>query len=384
MANKDYYEILGVSKNATDEEIKAAFKKMTKKYHPDLHATKTNEEKKAMEEKFKEINEAFAVLSNKQKRENYDRFGFADGPEFGGADGFSGFSGFSSQGFGGIDDILNSVFSGFGFSGGRSRQNRNEPGDDITLNLQISLEEAIFGIEKTIKFTKNVKCSSCNGTGAKNGSSYHKCSQCNGSGVVEDFKKTIFGSMKSQRQCPSCAGTGTIITDKCKDCKNGYIKKEVKLIVKVPAGIDNNQVLTYTGQGEPSLSGGPNGDVNVVISVNNNTQFTREGYDLRLRIPITYKEAALGAEVEISTFKGETCIFKVPKGTQSETTFRLKGKGIKYLRKEVKGDIYATVFVEVPKNLSKEQEKLLDELELKYTSKNIPKVDEYRKRNIKN
>lgn len=380
MANKNYYEILGVSKDATDEEIKTAFKKMTKKYHPDLHATKTEAEKKEMEEKFKEINEAFNVLSDKEKRANYDRFGSAEGPQFGSG---SGFGGFSTEGFGGLDDILNSVFSGFGFGGGQRRRSQQyqEPGKDIQLNLQISLEEAIFGVEKTLKFTKNVKCQSCQGTGAKNGTAYHKCSQCNGSGVVEEVRNTFLGQMKTQSTCPSCNGAGKIITEKCKECKSGYIKKEITLIVKVPAGINNNQILTYENQGEPSYSGGPNGDVNVIIAVNNNTQFVREGYDLRLRIPISFTQAALGSEVEIKTFRGDSCVFKIPKGTQSETTFRLKGKGIKYLGKETKGDIYATVYVEIPKSLSKEQEKTLQNFEETLVGKNIPKIEEYKKKN---
>ncbi len=374
---KDLYEILGVSRDATDADIKSAYRKLAKQYHPDLHAGKSEAEKKQIEEKFKEINHAYSVLSDPQKKSNYDNFGSEDGMGAGG----SGFQWSTSGGEGGIfEDILSGVFGG-GFGGFGSRRSSNQPmrGDDITSYLTITFQEAIFGCQKSVEISRDVKCSDCKGTGAANGTAFNTCPNCGGKGFTIEQQMSFFGQTQVQRTCSTCGGKGKIITEKCKICRGkGFVKIKTNITVKVPAGIDHNQVLTYRGEGQPGLNGGPSGDVNIVINVVNDTLFQREGYDLRLQVPITPIDAMLGATVKFNVLDGKTLTFDVPKGTQTGTIFRMKGKGIKYLRKESYGDLYVQVVIETPKSLTSEQKSLLEQFDKTLKSSQIPLISKFR------
>lgn len=357
MANKDYYELLGVSKNATDEEIKSAYKKMVMKYHPDRYATKPEAEKKQAEDKFKEINHAYDVLGDKQKRANYDQFGSEDG--MGAGFGGGGAGGFSNFG-GGFEDILNEMFFG---GGKRNRANMPVDGDDITIRLDLTFEEAIFGCEKTVKVYRTEKCSDCKGTGAADPSSVKTCPMCSGSGMVNMTQNTIFGRQTVRTTCTNCGGSGKIIGDKCKTCRgSGQVKRERSIPVTVPAGADNNQTITYYNEGESGRNGGSNGKLVIVLSVKPHPLFKRKGNDLYIDLPITIAEATLGGKVTVPTTKSPIS-YSIAAGTQSGTMFRLKGYGVKYLKKEQYGDLYVTVNVEIPTKLSKKQEKLLQEFE---------------------
>lgn len=373
--NKDLYEILGVSRDASDADIKNAYRKLAKQYHPDLHTGKTAAEKKEIEEKFKEINNAYSVLSDPQKKSNYDNFGSEDGM---GAGGFQ----WSTSGEGGIfEDILSGVFGG-GFGGGfGNRRNANQPmrGEDITTYLTITFQEAIYGCQKSVEITRDVKCSDCKGTGAANGTAMKTCSTCGGKGYTIAQQMSIFGQTQVQRTCSSCGGTGKIVTEKCKTCKGkGFVKIKTNINVKVPAGIDHNQVLTYRGEGQPGINGGPSGDVNIVVNVINETLFQRDGYDLRIQVPITPIDAMLGASVKFNILDGKTLTFDVPKSTQTGTVFRMKGKGIKYLRKEAYGDLYVQIVIETPKSLTSEQKSILQEFNKTLKNSQIPVITKFR------
>ena len=339
MAEKrDYYEILGVSKTATESEIKSAFRKKAKECHPDLHPGD-----KAKEAQFKELNEAAEILSDADKRAKYDQFGHAAfDPSMGGQDPFAG-GGFG--GFGDFGDILGQMFGGgFGGFGGGQTRNGPIPGDDLRYNLTISFEEAAFGIEKEITIPREETCETCGGTGQ-----------------VRTQQSTILGSFTSTRPCTACKGTGKVISDPCADCRGtGRVRKNLKKTVKIPAGIDNGQSLCLRGMGSAGHKGGPNGDLYVTISVRPHKQFTRKGFDLYLQMPISYTMAALGGSLTVPTLK-ESVKYQIPAGTQTGSTYRLREQGIQRLNASGKGDLLVTVNVEVPKHLTDEQKKLLEQ-----------------------
>ncbi len=348
MAEKrDFYEVLGLKKGASDDEIKRAYRKLAMKYHPDR-----NQGDKDAEEKFKEINEAYAVLSDPDKKSKYDRFGHA------GVDPNAGFGGGAYSGdFGGFDDIFNMFGGMFGGNRGGFSRRRNGPqrGRDIQKNLTITFEEAAFGVKKQIKLTKYVECKTCNGTGAAPGSEKKTCTTCGGTGEVMTSKQTPFGVFQTSSICPDCKGTGSIIDKPCPDCKGtGKVRKTVTIAVNVPAGVDNGSAITLRGQGEPGENGGPAGDLYIIIAVKPHSMYKRAGQDIQIEIPITFEQAALGDEIVVPTLEGKVK-YKVPAGTQPGTTFRLKGKGIVSPHSQRKGDLYVKVNLEVPTKLSGKQ-----------------------------
>ena len=358
---KDLYEVLGIKKGATEAEIKSAFRKLAVKYHPDK-----NKGDKAAEEKFKEINDAYSVLSDSDKKKKYDMFGHAGiDPNYnaGGAGGFGGFGGGAYQ-QGGFEDIFD-IFGGM-FGGGSTSQRartRNAPmkGKDLQKGLTITFEEAAFGTKKQIKLTKYVECKDCKGTGARKGTTPSACPTCSGSGGVRSVQRTPFGQFASVSPCPDCHGTGTKITDPCTLCNGtGRVKKTVTITVDIPAGVDNDSVISIRGQGEPGYNGGPAGNFYVIINIKPHEMFKRSGLDLYLDIPVTFEQAALGADIVVPTLK-EKVTYKVPAGTQHGTTFRLKGKGIQS-QKAGTGDLYVKVFLEVPTKLNQEQRKAIADM----------------------
>jgi len=352
---RDYYEILGVSKTATESEIKSAFRKKAKECHPDLHPGD-----KAKEAEFKELNEAAEVLSDADKRAKYDQYGHAAfDPSMGGQDPFGG-AGFG--GFGDFGDILGQMFGGgFGGFGGGQTRNGPIPGDDIRYNLTISFEEAAFGVEKEITIPREEICETCHGSGAKPGTEPVTCKTCNGTGQVRTQQSTILGSFTSTRPCTACKGTGKVIADPCQDCRgSGRVRKNLKKTVKIPAGIDNGQSLCLRGMGSAGHRGGPAGDLYVTISVRSHKQFQRKGFDLYLEMPISYTMAALGGSLTVPTLK-ESVKYQIPAGTQTGSTYRLREQGIQRLNASGKGDLLVTVTVEVPKHLTDEQKKLLEQ-----------------------
>ena len=365
MADKrDYYEVLGVEKGASDDDIKRAFKKMAKKYHPDLNPGDAD-----AEAKFKEINEAYGVLSDADKKSRYDQFGHAGvDPSYGGGGGSGDFGGFG--GFGGFGDIFETFFGG-GMGGG-SRANAPTQGDDIHLRVTISFEESAFGCEKEVSFSRRTVCDSCHGTGAKNGTELETCSQCNGRGVVTSVQRTILGNMQSQRTCPSCGGSGKKVKTPCPDCQGGVVVEKKTNKVKIPAGIDDGQTLTLRGQGHAGRNGGPAGDVFITVSVVEHSIFERRGNDIYCDIPISFTDAALGCEMVVPTLDGKVK-YNIPEGTQTDTTFRFRGKGVTKLGTKSRGDMYVTVTVEIPKKLSAKQKELLHKFADTLEDKNLEK-----------
>ena len=360
MAEKrDFYEVLGLQKGASDDEIKKAFRKMAMKYHPDK-----NPGDKEAEEKFKEINEAYSILSDPDKKSKYDRFGHAGvDPNAGFGGGAGGFGG-----FGGFEDIFDMFtggggFGGFGGFGGQQRRNNGpRKGADLQKAISITFEEAAFGCKKEIEISKYVKCGTCNGEGTKPGTSKKTCPVCNGSGQVTQMQRTPFGQFQSVTQCGNCGGTGQINESPCDDCRGtGKVRKSVKIAVNIPAGVDNESVIPIRGEGEPGVNGGPNGDLYIVLSVKPHKMFKRSGSDLYLEIPISFDQAALGADITVPTLEGKVS-YKVPAGTQPGTTFRLKGKGVKNLRSDKMGDLYVKVNLEVPTKLNHKQKKAIEEM----------------------
>ena len=355
MAEKrDYYEVLGLQKGASEAEIKKAFRKMAMKYHPDK-----NPGDKEAEEKFKEVNEAYSILSDPEKKSKYDRFGHA------GVDPNAGFGGGGFGGAGGFDDIFDmfgNMFGG-GFGGGGARR-KNGPmkGRDLQKAITITFEEAAFGTKKEISITKYVKCNTCNGEGTAPGTSKTTCSRCGGTGQVHTVQKTPFGQFQSTGPCPECGGKGTKIETPCPDCGGtGKVRKTIKINVDIPAGVDNDSVIPIRGQGEPGENGGPNGDLYVVISVKPHRLFKREGDNLFLDLPITFDQAALGDDITVPTLDGKVS-YKIPAGTQPNTMFRLKGKGVKNVRNGRMGDLYVKVILEVPTKLDRKQKKAIEEM----------------------
>ena len=353
---RDYYDVLGVDKSADATAIKKAYRKLAMKYHPDK-----NPGDKEAEEKFKEINEAYEVLSDETKRRNYDQFGHegVNGQGFGGAGGFGG------QGFGGFDDIFGDIFGdmfGGGFSGG-SRQRRRGPerGADIKQRVNISFEEAAFGKKVQVKINRSEECDQCHGSGAKPGTSKKTCPTCHGSGQVQSVQRTPFGNIASTRTCSTCNGEGEVIDSPCSKCHGkGSIRKTKTIEVDILAGIDNGQMIKLGGQGELGTRGGPRGDLYIEVNVQSHPLFTRDGYDVYLEMPITFAQATLGDKIQVPTLDGKV-EYEVPEGTQTGTVFRLKGKGIPKLKSNVRGDQYVKVTVEIPKKLNEKQKELVRE-----------------------
>ena len=348
---RDYYEVLGVSKGASDDEIKKAYKKLARKYHPDL-----NPDNKEAEEKFKEANEAYEILSDREKRGRYDQFGHAGvDPNFGaGGGGFDG-----SFDFGDLGDIFGSFFGG-GFGGGR-RSNPNAPqrGESIRLSLILSFEEAAFGCEKAVTVERLEPCPSCQGSGCAEGTTPEVCPDCHGTGTVQVRRQTPMGVFATSSPCTRCGGKGKIIHQPCRECRGaGSVRKRKTIQASIPAGIDNGQTISIRGQGNAGKNGGPAGDLRVTITVRPHEIFRRDGTSVLCEAPITFAQAALGAELEIPTIDGKVK-YDIPEGTQSGTVFRLKGKGIPSINGRGRGDQYVTVYIETPRNLSKEQKEAL-------------------------
>lgn len=364
MADKrDYYEVLGVSKSATDAELKKAYRNVAKKYHPD-----TNPGDKEAEAKFKEASEAYSVLSDPDKRRQYDQFGHAAFENGGaGAGGFSGGFDFSDMG-----DIFGDVFGDLFGGGRRSSRNSNAPrrGQNIHVSVRVKFEEACFGTEKELDVTIKDECSSCHGSGAKAGSTPETCSKCGGQGQVVFTQNSLFGTVRNVQTCPECRGTGKIIREKCPDCHgSGYISRRRKIQVTIPAGIDNGQSIRIRDKGEPGVNGGPRGDLLVEVRVDRHPIFQRQEYDIYTTVPISFARAALGGEMKISTIDGEV-LYNVSPGTQTDTRVRLRGKGVPSLQnKNVRGDHYVTLVVEIPTKLNDEQKELIKKLDLSMTGK---------------
>lgn len=347
MSKRDYYEVLGVDRNATKQEIKKAYRRLARKYHPDVNKSPD------AEEKFKEVKEAYEVLSNDEKRALYDRFGHA-GPQTG----TGGFGGFGAEDFTGFGDIFDMFFGG----GRRKDPNAPRQGADIQYTMTLEFEEAIFGKETEISVPKEETCQTCNGSGAKPGTSPQTCHYCHGTGQINTEQTTPFGRIVNRRVCHHCHGTGKIILEKCQTCHGtGKVKKHKRIKISIPAGIDDGQQIRIAGKGEPGINGGPPGDLYVIIRVKEHEFFKRDGDDIFLEIPITFSQAALGDEIEVPTVHGKVA-FKIPAGTQTGKTFRLRNKGVPNVRGYGQGDQYVKVRVVTPTNLTEEQKELFRKL----------------------
>lgn len=357
MSKRDYYEVLGVSKNASDDEIKKAYRKLAKMHHPDVNKGNTS-----AETKFKEASEAYEILSDSSKKSRYDQFGHAGfDPSYGGAGGGGGFGGGFDGGFDDIDlgDIFGSFFGGSG--GSRSRKNAPRQGATIHTNIMISFEEAATGVSREISISKTDKCSACAGSGAAKGSSPVTCSTCSGSGQIKTMQRTPFGSFAQSSTCQTCSGAGKIIKTPCNTCSgSGNVATTKKLSVKIPAGIDDGQSIQLSRQGNAGINGGPSGDIIIAVGVRPHPIFTRNGPDVICEIPISFSQATLGDELHVPTLTGKVK-YTMPEGTPSGTVFRLKGKGIVNLNSRAHGDQYVKVNVEIPKNITKRQKELLKE-----------------------
>ena len=369
MADKrDYYEVLGVAKSASDDEIKKAYRQLAKKYHPDLNPGNAE-----AETRFKEVNEAYEVLSDSQKKARYDQYGHAGvDPNFG-AGGYG--PGGVNMDFGDIGDIFSSIFGGgFGGGGGR-RSNPNAPrrGSDAAANVVISFEESAKGCKKKVSVQRICTCPDCGGSGAKKGTDIKTCPVCNGSGQETRQQRTPFGVMQTQAPCSRCQGRGRIIETPCPTCGGqGRIRKTEEVGINIPAGIDDGQVINISGKGNAGQNGGPSGDLHIEVTVRPHPLFERDGYNIWYEMPITYAQAALGAEVDIPTLDGKTS-FAVKEGTQPGDVLRVKGKGIPYLNGRGTGDLLLKIMVEVPKNLTKEQKDILKKFEETTGDKNYQK-----------
>ena len=360
MDKRDYYEVLGVAKTATDDEIKKAYRTLAKKYHPDL-----NGGDKDCEAKFKEVNEAYEVLSDPQKRARYDQFGHED-PRAGGAGG--GYGDFTGGFGGGFDDIFSAFFGG-GFGGGGQRARGPQRGDDLRYDLTITFEEAAFGCEKEISVTRDENCEECGGTGARKGTQPTQCPTCHGTGQVQSFVNTPIGRVSNVRVCEACHGQGTIINDPCPKCSGrGRVRRNRKITIKIPAGIDNGMQIPLRKQGEPGLRGGENGDLYIFVTVKPHKLFTRENYDLYCDVTVSFTQAALGGEIDVPTLNG-MIKHNMPEGTQPGTVIRLRGQGIQNLRGAGKGDLYIKVNVEIPRKLTDKQKELLMQFDETLTGK---------------
>ena len=366
MAGKrDYYEVLGVSKTATDEELKKAYRKLAKKYHPDANP----DNKEEAEKKFKEVNEAYETLSDPQKRKMYDQFG-PDGPQGFGGGGQGGYYSYSSSGFNGFDgfgdfgdlgDIFSSFFGG-GFGGRTSSRQTRGPrkGTDLNLHMDITFEEAYLGVEKEITIMRNEECNTCHGTGAKPGTSVTKCTMCNGTGQVRQVQNTILGQVQTTRTCTACHGSGEVIKEPCETCKGkGTVRRQPTIKVKIPAGIDDNQTVVLRGEAEPGEKGGPKGDLYITVRIKKHNIYTRKGNNVFCDVPITITQATLGAELEIPMVDGSKERYRIPEATQTGTKFTIRNKGFKSVNSSSQGDFIFTVIVQTPKRLTREQRDLL-------------------------
>ena len=356
MSKRDYYEVLGVSKTATQDELKKAYRKLARKYHPDLN--KDNEE---AAEKFKECNEAYSVLSDDQKRAQYDQFGHAafENGGMGGGGGFGGAGGFGGFGGSGMEDIFDMFFGGQGGRGGSRTKSGPQRGADLRFDLEITFEEAAFGLEKEINLYRDETCDHCHGEGAEPGSKVESCPECNGTGYVRFTQNTMFGQMVNERPCSRCKGEGKIISEPCKECRGkGTVKRNKKLKVKIPAGVDNGSRLRVSGEGEAGAKGGPNGDLYVYLYVKPHKFFERDGTTVLCEVPINIVQATLGADIKVPTLDGQVTM-KVPEGTQPGKVLRLKGKGIPSLRGGSRGDQLVRIKVVVPTKLSDKQKDAL-------------------------
>jgi len=357
-AKRDYYEVLGIARDASDEEIRGAFRKLAFKYHPDH-----NHEDGAVD-KFKEVNEAYEVLSDPEKRAAYDRFGHS------GAEGFFG-RGFEGFDFGGFGDIFDAFF------GGAATATRQAPkrGADLRYVVTISLEEAAFGCEKEINISRIENCSLCQGIGCKPGSQPSRCPDCNGTGQVRRVQQSIFGRFVSTTTCSRCRGEGRIITEPCPQCKGtGKEKHQRSILVKIPPGVDDGSQIRLSGEAQAGVRGGPAGDLYIALSVKQHEFFTRDGDNIRYELPINFVQAALGAEVEVPTLDGKTKL-QVPAGSQTGTVFRLKGQGVPRWNKSGRGDQLVTLFVVIPDKLTKKQRQLLQELADTLSPNNMPPTE---------
>ena len=373
MAVKDYYKVLGVDKSASQDEIKSAYRKLAKQYHPDLHPGD-----EAAAEKFKEINEAYSVVGDADKRAKYDRGEMDD--QFGGGSGFNPFGGqggFSASGF---DDLFNMFTGGFGFGGGsRGGRKAQQAGSDVTVNVELTFMEAVLGCKKSIKFSRVEKCKTCGGTGAKDDSCVKTCDKCNGSGQVRQTYTTVFGQQTVIGQCDKCNGTGTIVTDTCKTCGGKGVSSVSRTIdVTIPAGVEDGTVLQLSGEGNAARGkNSVNGNLLLVVSVKPSKLFKRDGMDLFVTVPVTFQTAACGGEIEIPS-PDAVFIHKLGEGTVNGDTLRFRGKGVKGRRGTLSaGDLYATIEVEVPKTLTKAQKKALEDFERDATARSYPKRKAY-------
>lgn len=346
MSNEDYYDILGVGRNASDDEIKAAFRKLARQYHPDV-----NKEEGA-EEKFKEINEAYGVLSDREKRARYDRFGRE------GLGNIGGFHDYTVD----FGDIFEELFGSFGFSTGRSSRRSPRRGRDLQMQVTLAFEEAVFGVEKEIEFQREETCSRCNGSGAEPGTSPTRCYTCNGQGEVRQVRQTFLGQMVQTATCPTCNGRGETISSPCKTCRGGGLeRKTVKKKVQIPAGVDHGTQIRLAGEGGPGVYSGPNGSLFLVLDVKPHRFFKRRENDIVLNLDINVAQAALGAEIEVPTLDGAEKL-KIPAGTQPGKVFHMKGRGVPYLRRNGRGDQLVIINVAVPTKLTKEQRELFQKL----------------------
>lgn len=374
MANKDYYSVLGVDKNASEDEIKSAYRRLAKKYHPDINKTPE------AVEKFKDINEAYSVLGDPKKKANYDQFGSAEGNPFSGGGASSGGFGDFFGGSGGFSDIFSDIFSAFG---GRGESHTAERGQDINIAINLTFEEACFGVEKNITLGKLERCSSCNGTGAKNGREFTVCPECGGTGRVRYQQNTLFGTTIREAGCPKCNATGKIIKEKCADCNGkGYQKVNKTIKVKFPAGIDDGQTLRMRGEGNAPTREGVNGDLNIKVSVLLHKLLVRKGNDLYLDLYVPFTTTLLGGKVDIPTLKG-TYALNIPELTASGTVMRIKNKGVKALNRDYYGDLLVTIKAEVPKSLDKNTREQIENLANKIGDGAYTKYNNFLK-NMKN
>lgn len=369
MEKRDYYEVLGVSKSASADEIKSAYRKLAMKYHPDR-----NPDNPEAEEKFKEASEAYAVLSDSEKKARYDQFGHAGVDPSYGAGGGGGFGGFQDIDLG---DIFGDLFGGFGGFGGGSRRNGPKQGRTLEMGLTITFEEAAFGVEKEISYLRVDNCSACSGSGAKPGTTAETCSACRGTGQVKAAQNTPFGQFMTTRTCNVCNGSGKIIKERCDECDGkGRVRRKTKKTVKIPAGIADGQVIQNSGGGDVGTNGGRPGDLYIQINVKEHPVFEREGQDIYCDVPITFVQAALGDEIEVPTLYGKEKV-KIAEGTQCNEIIKLKGKGLPYLRNSSKGDQYVKIIVEIPKSLNQDQKEILKKFDENTNMKNYKKQNSW-------
>lgn len=367
-SKRDYYEVLGVSRSASEDEIKKAYRKLAKQYHPDMHPGD-----KSAEAKFKEASEAYAILSDPEKRRQYDQFGHAAFEQGGGGAG-----GFDFNNMGDMGDIFGDIFGDLFGGGRRSQRANNGPmkGANLRTGIRITFEEAVFGCEKELELTLKDECSTCHGSGAKAGSAPETCSKCGGRGQVTFTQQSLFGMVRNVQTCPDCRGTGKIIKEKCPDCYgSGYISSKKKIQVSIPAGIDDGQSIRIRGKGEPGTNGGERGDLLVEVSVSRHPIFQRQEYDIYSTAPMSFAQAALGGDVRISTVDGDV-LYEVKPGTQTDTKVRLRGKGVPTLRnKAVRGDHYVTLVVQVPTKLTNEQKELIKKFDDSMKGKSVDEAE---------